>query len=264
MRLRKYLLNWKTWVYFNRKLTVSVFIALCIISFLLFMPKITTIDCFVDSQICPDEISLLIHSKTPKNYLLLNKKNLIKEIIESGVYSKVNIRYSLSGKLIYYLYESSEFFTYNVALVQNTADFQVGNHYSSTSGELTSRFSEQLQSLVGNLNTTSLLVYSNGHTAPISTTSSQIVVVTSDKKDQQWYADTYRLMKVVSSYIKTFSVYVIENNIYFSQESGPDIVINVSANVTDLTKTLQSLVFINTIKKNPKVVDLRYTNPIIR
>jgi hypothetical protein len=262
---KKYISNWKKWLLFKKKsvlLSVLLFISLFGI---LQLTKIKSVYCYCDGQVCEQNICSSVSAIVGKNYLSLNKRKIIAEANSSGKYEKVDIKTKAVGVVTIDFHTTSEFLIFNSMVTSEKIALSIDTPPVSTlSANIFQKPSSEIMAWASKYNLVSLKVYPAGFSETAATISSQIIAITTDKKTTQWYESMYKLIKIVLGYANVSGVYLLDNNVYFAQVGQPDIIISTDYQEEKLTKTLQSLGFLTTIKKDPKIIDLRYANPIIR
>lgn len=214
---------------------------------------------------CPETECQQIVAEVPRNLLLLSKNKLTSKINFGQKYKDVSVEFSFPQKLTITLQTSNDYLVYNQAISSTMPELSM--YDAPVSSESSTPFQKPSQDIANQTNTINFLsfkVLPGGHSEIVSTTSSKIISLTREKKDQSWYQDTYKLIKMVSSYYDLDGVYLIDKNLYFYKQNKPDLIVELGYNENRLISALQVLGFLTTIKQDPKIIDLRYTNPIIR
>lgn len=265
MQLKKYISSWKKWLYFKKR---SLFIWPLLVIFILFvsdLTKIKNIHCYCDGQICEVAVCGSALGYIGKNFLTLNKARVISNLNTNGNYQKINIKSSSLNTITVDFYSSSDFFIFNSMITSEKLKLSVDSPpLSSDSAVFFNKPSSEILDRVKNYQTLSIKVFPGGSYETVSTASSQIYALTQEKKDSAWYKSAYELIKIVLAYTSVSGIYFLDNTVYFAQIGQPDIVISMDYEADRIIKSLQSMRFLTTIKKDPKIIDLRYTNPIIR
>lgn len=265
MQLKKYILNWKKWLYYNRKLLIFGALFLSLVFLLYNTAKIKKVHCYCDGQVCEDSQCQIVSKNISGNFLNLNKRKIISELTSSGKYQRVNINAKFPNTVYVNLYATVDFLIFNSMITSELIKLSVDSPpISSESAVFFNKPSAEIVNWLKDYPLISLKIFPNGSYETVSTSSSQIYAITKEKKDLAWYKSAYTLIKTVLSYTSVSGVYFLDNNVYFAEVGKPDIIIGMDYEEQKLLKSLQSLGFLTTIKKDPKIIDLRYANPIIR
>lgn len=265
MQLKKYILNWKKWIFFKKKYLFIWALFLFVLIFSYNLTQIKNIYCYCDGQICQDDNCQNIHKLIGKNLLSLNKKRVIDKLNQSGKYQKITISTKSVNTVVVDFHSTVDFFIFNSTITPEQLKLSLDSPpVSSDSAAVFNKPSLEISEWLKSNPFLSLKIYPNGFYEITSTASSQIFAITKDKKDTIWYKKAFKLIKTVLSYADVSGVYFLDNNVYFAQVGQPDIIVSIDYQEEKLLKSLQSMRFLTTIKKDPKIIDLRYTNPIIR
>lgn len=227
--------------------------------------KIKNVYCYCDGQVCEEDLCQQAKKTIGKNLITLNKKNLSKELALGRKYQKIDLKNKGLDTLIVEFHSAVDFLVFNSTVMPNKPTLSINSSpVASDSTVFFNKPSVEIADWLKNSQLVSFKIYPDGFFEATSTTSSQIFTATLEKKDFSWYKSAYDLIKIVLSHADISNVYFLDNNVYFAQVGQPDIIINMEYDEQRLIKSLQSLRFITTIKKDPKIIDLRYANPIIR
>ena len=262
---KKYISSWKKWLLFKKKSVLVSVILLGLLFGALQLTKIKSVHCYCDGQVCEQNICSSVSAIVGKNYLSLNKRKIIADVNSSGKYERVDIKTKSLGSVTIDFHTTSDFLIFNSMITSEKIQLSIDAAPISTlSANIIQKPSVEIDQWASKYNLLSLKVYPGGSSETTATTSSPIFAITTEKKPIQWYESMYKLIKIVLGYANISGVYLLDNNVYFAQVGQPDIIISTDYQEEKLTKTLQSLGFLTTIKKDPKIIDLRYANPIIR
>ncbi len=265
MRLKKFILNCKKWLYYKRKPAFYVVILLAILLAGFKFTQIENVYCYIDGQTFEDADCHAARKLVSNSLLGLNRKKIVNTLSATGKYQKIIIRTENLNTVVVDFHSVVDFFIFNSAISKEKLELSMEKTpLSSESAGFFLKPSLEIGDWMKNIQLISLKVFPNGYYETMSTTSSQIYVITQEKKDSNWYMSAHKLIKTVLTYTDVSGVYFLDNNVYFAQDGRPDIIISTDYEEQKLLKSLQSLGFLTTIKKDPKIIDLRYTNPIIR
>lgn len=265
MQLKKSILNWKKWLYFRKKYLLIWSLLLAFVFISLAASKIKNIHCYCDGQVCEESECQAARKLVGKNYLSLNKNKVISTLNKNKKYQKITISTKALNTVVIDFHSATDFFIFNSAITSEQLKLSLDNPpISSDSAAFFNKPSLDISEILKSYQLLSLKIFPSGMYETTSTTSSQIFAITKEKKDISWYKSAHKLIKTVLSYANVSGVYFLDNTVYFAQVGQPDIIVSLDYDEEKLIKSLQSLGFLTTIKKDPKIIDLRYTNPIIR
>lgn len=265
MQLKKYTLSWKKWIFFKKKsLLIGILLLILLVVSISFI-KVKNVYCYCDGQVCEESVCNATKNQIGNNLLTLNKRRLERNLNSGGKYQKIAIEVKPLNTVTVNFHSVSDFFVFNSTITTQKIPLSINNPPpSSDSAAFFNKPSVEIAEWLKDLQLISIKIFPSGQQETVSTTSSQIFAITADKKDSDWYKLAHQLIKKVLAYANVSGVYFIDNNVYFAQVGQPDIIVSMDYDEEKLTKSLQSLGFLTTIKKDPKIIDLRYTNPIIR
>lgn len=104
----------------------------------------------------------------------------------------------------------------------------------------------------------------NGSMVPNATSEADIKFVFTEKPTSEIISSVYKMIKITQKYLDISKIYIINKRAFLSRSGKPDIIISVPFNEGSLVPALQSIGYLSTIKKDAKVIDLSFKNPIIR
>jgi hypothetical protein len=107
-------------------------------------------------------------------------------------------------------------------------------------------------------------LWENGSMTSIATTGAGISFIFSEKPSSEIISSVYKMIKVILKYIDVSHIYIVDHRSFLSRPGQPDIIIGVPFDEGSLVPALQSIGYFVTIKKDAKVIDLSFKNPIIR
>lgn len=265
MQLKKYTLSWKKWIFFKKKsLLVATLLLILLVAAASFI-KVKNVYCYCDGQVCEESVCNTAKNQIGKNLLALNKRGLERNLNSGGKYQNIVVEVKSLNTVTINFHSVTDFFVFNSTITTQKVPLSINNPPpSSDSAAFFNKPSTEIAEWIKNFQLISIKIFPSGQHETVSTASSQIFAVTTDKKDNDWYKLAHQLIKKVLAYANVSGVYFIDNNVYFAQVGQPDIIVSMDYEEEKLTKSLQSMRFLTTIKKDPKIIDLRYTNPIIR
>ena len=138
------------------------------------------------------------------------------------------------------------------------------NQISTESAVFFEKPSTELNSSIDFSGFSSFNLYENGLLVPIASESSTLYFLLKQKPADETMSKIFKLLETASRYINSEKTYILGDIVFLSRSEQPDIITSVPYDEDKLLEALQSLGFLNTMKKDPKIIDLRYKNPIIR
>ena len=265
MQLKKSLQSWKKWLFFKRKVVFILMAAFILVVSLYNLLSIKEISCFCDGDSCQTTVCEQLKSQISKNYLFLSKHSVTSLVGPSKSFEKLEFQYKFPFKLVVNLTKTSNYLIFNTAISNSPLALSMNMApISSDSAVPFNKPTEEIADYVSKINTISLKVYPEGQFEVIATESSKIFNINTSKKDQLWYKEVLELIKTVTLYTEVVGIYILDNDLYFARSNSSDLIISLDQEQEKTLKALQLLGFLNTIKKDQKIIDLRYTNPIIR
>ena len=100
--------------------------------------------------------------------------------------------------------------------------------------------------------------------SPVASAESKIKYLFTEKPTIQTVKSIYALVKLVEKYLNVDQIMILNQKIFLRQANQPDIIVNIPFDEDNLVQALQSYEYLTTIKKDTKVIDLRFKNPILR
>ena len=265
MQLKKSLQSWRKWLFFKKKAILFSLLAI-IFGFVFYrLFSLKEFSCYCDDLPCDANTCQVFQTTLSRNYLTLNKKAVNYLVGEGKTYERMDFKYNFPHKLNIHLTQTSNYLVFNTAISQAPLSLSIND--APISSESSAPFEKptiEIQNIVTNINTISLKIYPGGENEVIATESSKIFNINTSKKDQDWYKKAYELIKLVTLYTEVVGIYILDNDLYFARLNSSDLIISLDQDQEKTLKALQLLGFLNTIKKDQKIIDLRYTNPIIR
>lgn len=247
-----------------KKLLLVILVALFFFGFNRFF-VIKKIDCSFNSQPCPAEIMTIANQYIGKNSLLIKQKEATSRIKEVYPVEKTSLGFRVFNTLKIVIQGNHPFVQADVYLVSTLPKLSMDEAPSTTdsagwwvkpTGEIDS-FVKANEALGFNL-------WDNGSMTPVATVGANLHYIFSEKPSPENISSVYKLVSLLAKYTSVSDIYIINQRAFLSRSGQPDIIVNVSFEEGSLTAALQSLDYLSTIKKDAKVIDLCFKNPIIR
>jgi len=223
------------------------------------------VDCVADGDTCPSEVLGVLDNLVGSNSMFINQKEVEKDIKSIFPVKEVSIYFKKVNTLQVKLQEAQSSVLAEVYLVKDLPVLSIDQAPSTTdSAAWWTKPSAELEEYVASKSPLSFNIFSNGNMISTSTESSSIKYIFSQKPEAETVSEIYRLVKLVSKYTDFSQIFIINKRFFLSQQGQPDIIILVPFNEEGITHALQSISYLVTIKKDTKVIDLSFKNPIIR
>jgi hypothetical protein len=249
--------------FFKKVLPLLVLIPILIFLNSLFIIK--KIDCTLNSQPCSQDVSKILDRFLGTNSLFVNQKELITGIKAIYPIDTANVSFKMFNTLKVDLQGTKTFLQADVYLVKDLPLLSMDQAPSTTdSASWWVRPTTELQNFLSDKEALGFDLWDNGAMTPIATTGASLSYIFSEKPDANTISSVYKLVSLISQYVEVSKIYVVDNRCFLSRTGEPDIIVNVPFEEVSLKQALQSLSYLATIKKDAKVIDLSFKNPIIR
>ena len=225
---------------------------------------ISQTECQLDREVCPPEIVQKLDKLTGSNILFLNQKQLSGVLMDSFPVEKVGIGFQMFNTLKVNLDGGHPPILTMVYLVKELPMVSVDKASGSTESAGWPKPSEELKIFTQNASPSSFGIWDNGRMTPVATDEAKIIYILSKKPDEETVKSLYRLTKIANKYLYVDSILVLGQRVFLSQADQPDIIVSVPFDEEQVSEAIKSYSYLVTLKKDVKVIDLRFKNPIIR
>ncbi len=255
---------------FKRRYTklLSLFFVLLIATLSVFAYsffKIKNVSCLSATGPCDEEVLLVLNRYRGTSAFVLSKQLLIQELSKIRPVKSLAVHYQLFGNLKIKLETEESFRSIRLVVVKEYPTLSFNKIPESTdTAVLFKKPSQEILDLENNFSYVDFKLWYGGEITPISSDSSKIIFFFKDKPNKEEFKSIYNLLEIVDKYITLDWVYILGKTVFLSRDNQPDIITSVQYNEDQLVEALQSLSFLTTMKKDPKTIDLRFKNPIIR
>ena len=225
---------------------------------------IRRVDCSLDGKSCPEEIIQKLNRYRDSNVLLLNQKQISESLRNSLPLEKVGLGFKLFNTMQITLEGGHPPLS---ALVYLVRDLPVVSMDSATGSTLSAdwpRPSVEINLFSRSASSSGFNLWDSGQMTPVATEQSNISYIIAEKPDTETIKSLYRLVKLVNKYLNIETIQIVGNRVFLSQADEPDIIVSVPFDELQVSEAIKSYTYLATIKKDAKVIDLRFKNPIIR
>lgn len=265
MMLRKGSWNLSKRNYRNLLRPLAYLLVPIVLIFFLSSLKLKNITCEDRGSPCSVEITNTLNRYLGTSILSLKKQSLLQDLNKIQPTKDIFLHYQSLNSIKIDLESEQRSIPINLSLVIDYPSLSFNQlPISSESAVFFQKPSTEIGSSVGGLVFTSFNLWYNGEISSSATQSSKILFLSKQKPSKEDLVAIFNLLETADKYLKVDNIYILGNVIFLSAAGQPDIITSVPYDGRSLTEALQSLGFLTTMKKDPKIIDLRYKNPIIR
>lgn len=244
---------------------LKYFILVPAIIILLEVFKIKTVSCVSGGGGCDTEIVEKLSSYKNTSIFTFNQKKLYESLNRLRPLESLDTHFKLFNVLQVSVNYKNSFIPINLKLVSDYPPLSINsNQVSTLSAIFFEKPSIELNSSVDLSEFNSFNLYESGLLVPIASQSSNIYFLLKQKPTDKIMSEIYKILEIIGKYLSAEKIYILGDTVFLSRSEQPDIITSVPYDEDKLLEALQSLGFLNTMKKDPKIIDLRYKNPIIR
>lgn len=252
------------WIKRNAPNAFPVFLFFLFLFLVYNLFSVRHVKCSFNSGVCPAEIQTKLDTQIGSNSFLINQKKLSESIKALYPVEKITVGFKMFNTLDVSLVGNRKSYVVDMYLVQNVPPITLDTAPGSSGAADWPRPTQEISTFLSDLSGSSFNVWDNGSMTPVSTSSSTIKYVINEKPDAQTVSWLYNLLKLSFKYLNPSEIYILNNRVFLRQPDQPDIIVNIPFDEVSLTEAFQSISYLATIKKDAKVIDLRFKNPIIR
>jgi len=249
--------------YFKKFLPIIIAIPVILVLNSIFTIK--KVNCTLNETVCPPEVLIISNKLLGTNSLFVNQKELLTFAKATYPVEKMSIGYqSLSTANVSFT-GSSPYLEADIFLVGELPVLSMDQAPSSTdSAGWWVKPTGEIDEFVSANSGLGFILWENGTMTSTATTGANIKYIFTKKPSPETVTSIYKMIKTISKYIDVSNIYIVNNRCFLSRPNEPDIIIGVPFDEGSLVPALQSLTYLATIKKDAKVIDLSFKNPIIR
>ncbi len=242
-------------------LPLSLFLLLIAIYRLFTVKKI---DCIANSAPCSSEISEKLSKNLGSNLLFINQKNIRASINSLFPVEKVDIGFKVFNTLTIRIVGQVTPLSAQVSLVQSLPILSLDNAVISSESAVFTSPTAEIDLFNQSVEFSSFRLWDNGLMTPEASAESKLKYLLTEKPNEEKIKQLYLLINLVERYLEVDQIYVLDQRVFLRQADEPDIIVNIPFDEDNLVQALQSYEYLTTIKKDAKVIDLRFKNPILR
>lgn len=263
------MLQKKSWLrsikYWNKKSILFSTLVVVLVLSTTRVFKVSTINCSFNGTECPNEVTVSLNSLLGKNALSLNQKKIFESVNRIRQIEDLSLHFKIFNRLEVEIKSNASNLFVDIHLISNYPSLSLNSvPESSTSAVFFIKPSEELSNLANGLKTDTFSLWPDGSLTPVATSESKIILLMTKKPDSIVVKQIYEAVNLLSKYLSYDKIYIADYDIFLSRLDLPDIIMSVPYDERSILEALQSLGYLSTIKKDNKVIDLRYKNPVIR
>lgn len=248
---------------FGKIILVAVAVPLLILLYSLFI--IHKVNCTLNGQPCPKETQTVFNKLLGTNSLFVNQKELLTFIKAVYPVDTISVSYKAFNTLNVNLKGNSPFVPANVYLVNILPVLSMDTAPSTTdSASWWVPPTGEIETFISSKEVLGFDLWNNGSMTTTASPEGKINYIFSEKPTPETIRSIYNLYGLVTKYLDVSKIYIVNNRVFLSLSNGPVIIIGVPFDEGSLVSALQSISYLSTIKKDAKVIDLSFKNPIIR
>ena len=198
------------------------------------------------------------------NVLLLNQKQIAESLKNTFPVQSVTIGFKIFNKLNVVLEGGNTPIEAMVYLVKDIPILSMDIDPGSSESANWPRPSAEIALFSKAASASGFSLWGTGLMTPTSTVESTIKYIISEKPEEETVKSIYNLVRLVNKYLDIQAVYIVGHRVFLSQASQPDIIVTVPFDEGLVGEAIKSFTYLSSIKKDAKVIDLRFKNPIIR
>lgn len=225
---------------------------------------IRRVDCEFNHNSCPAEVLDKTNKYLGTNVLLINQKELSSSMKDSFPIEKITIGFKIFNTLKLQIEGRLPALQAQVFLTSELPRLSLDNSLVSSESGVFLKPTEEISTLNQEVNFVSFDLWDNGLMTPAASSESKLKYLFTNKPDTETVKSIYKLVKIVDKYLNVEQYWILNRRVFLRQLDQPDIIINVPFDEETLVQALQSFAYLTTIKKDAKVIDLRFKNPILR
>ena len=226
--------------------------------------KIKKIECWLNDLPCPERIVQKLDVLIGKNLLLLSEQKIISSLGNTDPVTKQSLVYRPFNKIVLKLKNSQDSIAVNTFYLLDLPDLSINNTLLSSQSAIYTKPTQEIEDFLSDKPINFAKLWSGGNLVSDATAESNINLIISQNPTPTLLSDIFRLLKLVSHYLNFHKAYIINNQIFLSQTDQPDIITLVPFDEDVLKQAFSSIGYLTSIKQDPKILDFRFRNPIVR
>lgn len=226
--------------------------------------SVVRIQCRYNGRDCPQEIVDKLNTQLGQNSIFINQKKLTSDLKSIYPIDKINFGFRVFNTLDVSLSGNGKSIKVQSYLLKELPPLSIDALSNSTEAADWPRPTQELDSFLSDLTGQTFELWNNGSMTPAASESGYVKLMIKEKPGVEITTGLYNLLNLVQKYLNPQEVIMVGDRVFLRLVNEPDIIVNIPFDEGYVTEALQSLTYLATIKKDAKVIDLRFRNPIIR
>jgi len=225
---------------------------------------IKKIECSANGESCSEEIIQKLNLYKGSNMFFINQKQISASIKNIRPFEKITIGYRIFNTFKITLEGGNSPIIAMVYLVKDLPAISMDLASASSESGSWIRPSEEIGFFCELASASGFGLWESGRMSPVATSESAIKYIISEKPSEEIIKSIYKLVKLIDKYLNVESIQIVGQRVFLRQTDQPDIIVSVPFDEGSVSEAMKSYAYLITIKKDAKVIDLRFINPIIR
>ena len=222
--------------------------------------KVSTIVCLVDNSPCPEAVQNLAESYRGRSLLVLRQRQLVQEIVATGLADQVQLSVQLPGRLVISLTPpATSFYLKSIFGIPSPV---LSFEDSPVSGQIVAPSVELAQFVASAAGKTFRLLPGGVLDQSENETTTYLIASEIPKSDYLRAAFSW-LLAIASAKLAPQTIYLLQDMLVVKVKDQPDYLFNFVSDPSATLIALQRLLMAVTISQL-SVIDFRYTNPILK
>lgn len=221
---------------------------------------VSSVACQSTEGVCPEAVESLIATTRGQSFLRLNLAQMKKEILATGLVDNVDIKIKIPGQLTLTVTPPSSSYSLRCLFTGPIPGFSF--EAATTSAQIVPP-SVDLAAFVATNSGKTFQLLSTGVLSQHDAQTNYFLIVEKIPPKEYLILVFSWLKAIGDAGMKPLAIYFINDQVLITQTAWPDILIRLTEDPKAKLIALQLLDSAVTIKK-PKVIDFRYTHPILK
>lgn len=250
-------------IFYGKYILFAALIILLVFSFSKLL-TIKTITCTTNEGSCSPDIENLFTHLKGKSIVDLNEDKVNETI--KNIFPVENVKYSFRfpSHLLIEVTGWQSAFPVQTYYVSSFPALSMDIAYLSSDSGTWRKPSGEINEFLVDKEYKGQKLWSAGRFTPENINDERIKQLIVVNPTEDMLSEFYKLILLSKKYLENPQILIFGSRILLSQESLPDIIINIPADLGQVESALQSIDYLYTIKKDAKVIDLSFKHPIIK
>lgn len=252
-------------VIYNVRKKVFATSAIILILLLVFqVSKIKQVDCTYNTLPCQKEIVEKLNLYLNRSYFQLSSDDIISNLSSIQPVDEIKTHFFFPGKLRVDIVSKENFKEATIHYLVEKPLLSLDKILESSDSAIVAKPTEEIEQFLKDKTGSGVQIWSNGKLVSKEINNPIIKIVVGQNPKADMYAQIYNFLEFVKQFANFKNIYLVDDLIFLSREGLPDIIVIVPFDESRLKLAFSSLDFLNSLKKDAKVIDMRFKNPILR